>query len=104
MVDSSRSVVEAVAGTYEEELLSMIDRLLTGELSFDAFAHSYYEYFFDSVPGAALDDRVLDFFSTIAEKLDFTGPAPDKLSRSYGWIDPSQFVSWLREYRHSYPS
>jgi hypothetical protein len=87
---------------HDELLLAMIDRLLSGDMSFKDFSRDYYSYYLDGLPDEALTDQQHEFFSAVHERLDWTGEAPDEESRRYGWMDPGEYIDWLRGQRALY--
>ncbi len=66
----------------KDQLLAMIDRLVSGEWSVPEFEKQYYFFCLIQVPDDALpDDRDFAFFAMVQEKLDWTNAAPDAESR-----------------------
>jgi hypothetical protein len=82
--------------THRDELLRMIERLVSGEWSVPEFEAAYYEYYLDEVNDDSLSDRESEFFGAVHEKLDWTDKAPDPESRAYGWVDHDEFREWLQ--------
>jgi hypothetical protein len=86
---------------YEVRLLRMVDSFLAGETSWRDHERTFYSYYQDA-PSGALSDAAHDFFGTVCEKIDFTGPDPDAESRRFGWIDPDEYRAWLKVQRAGY--
>ena len=92
---------------YASRMLAMIDDVLTGRASIEAFARTYQELYIEMVPDTApLTDDQWGFFVMVHERLDWTDfspGGPDAESRRYGWWDSSECLAWLRASRAEYP-
>jgi hypothetical protein len=82
--------------TYRSELLAMVLRLASGELSVPQFQEMFYDYYIEKVPDDAMADRDYEFFGTLQQKLDWTDPAPLDEDRLYGWINHEEYVAWAK--------
>ncbi|TNE60884.1 MAG: hypothetical protein EP335_17760 [Alphaproteobacteria bacterium] len=85
-----------------QKLISLVDALLAGRLTYDTFLKDFHWFYFAQVPDAALSAPQRDFFSEVAEKTGFVGLAIDEKSRSCGWISPLEFLLWLKGFRREY--
>ena len=77
---------------YKKNLLTKIERLLSGEWSVDKFRDEYYDYYLEEVPDDALSDSDSQFFGYIQEMLDWTARDPPPEDRQYGWMNHAEFI------------
>ena len=82
----------------KDQLLDMIDRLVSGEWTVPEFETHYYLFYLDQVEVDAIpNDRDADFFDLVHERLDWTDAAPNIESRRDGWIDHAEYREWLAQ-------
>lgn len=81
---------------YKKILLEKIKNLLNGVLSVEDFRKDYYFFELD-VPNDAMTEQDTMFFADVREMLDWTDKNPDQKSRSYGWIDNSEYIEYVRQ-------
>lgn len=82
--------------------MSLVDRLVSGDLSVPQFREAYYDFYVEEVPEDAMSDRDYEFFGGLQEKLDWTSPFPSDDERVWGWIDYEEYVGWVKRERDKY--
>jgi len=65
------------------------------ELTFDAFQRAYAECYIDDEADAAFRPDEIDHYSAVHEKVEWTVRSPTDEDRSYGYVNPQEFRSWL---------
>ena len=80
------------------QIWDVVDRLLSGNYTVEEFRPKY-EALYQGEEANNLSKEDEKIFSDISYKLDFTHFNPDPQSISDGYINYSQFIDWLREYR-----
>jgi len=78
------------------QLNRLIEAVLAGEISFGqfdgTFGFTYYE-----LPVHVMRSQAASFVSAVCEKREFVTDQPTEAEREEGWIDPSDYLRWLRE-------
>jgi len=80
-------------------LHAMIDRLLASESTFADFDRTFGVYYYEHLPVDVMRSAAAAFVSTVVEKLEFTIENPSADDRAEGWLDPQEFLDWLRHER-----
>ena len=83
---------------YHAELLGMVQRLVRGEWDVPPFERAFYMFYVDDVPEGALEDRDLEFFGLLQERLDWTEADPGPESRAYGWQNHEEYRASASEF------
>jgi hypothetical protein len=81
------------------ELHAMIDRVLSGEWKFAEFDRTFGIYYDDNLPVDIMRSSAAAFVSAVLEKLEFTTDSPSADERANEWLDPQDFLAWLRHER-----
>ena len=84
---------------FKRQLDDLIDRYLAGRLPFETFQRDYSTQFIDEIPDSAFSPEELDWYGAIHEKTEWTSPTPSTEERKHGWIDITDFRSWLAALR-----
>lgn len=78
-------------------LMERINKLINGLLTYQEFSECYYTYFLKNVTSKDLTKDENDFFSNIQEQFDWTVENPSNEDRSYGYMDWSEFIRYVRK-------
>lgn len=87
---------------YREQLLSMIDRLISGEVTVPEFRDIYYDFYLEQVPDELIEERDSNFFGLIQEMLDWTAEDPPDEDERCGWMSYEEFRKWVANQRAEY--
>ncbi len=77
------------------QLDELIDCYLDGDLDFTAFQQAYSRRYVDEGADRNFSGAEVDHYGVVHEKAEWTAISPTLEDRSYGWIDPSEFKTWL---------
>jgi hypothetical protein len=80
---------------YKAHLLDMISNVISGFWTVEKFRSKFYDYYLEEVPEEGMHEYDYNFFGMVQQKLDWTDRIPDNESRSVGWVDESEFITWL---------
>jgi len=78
-----------------EQLDALMDQFLYAQMPFADFQQAYSDLFTEERACDDLSDEEIEHYGAVHEKAEWTSPALDDESRSYGWIDPAEFRWWL---------
>ena len=79
------------------DLARAVAMYLEEEIGFDEFETLFSELFLNKIPEGEISSSEMDVYGAINEKLMWTALAPSPEERSFGWIDRSEFRTWLTE-------
>jgi hypothetical protein len=78
-----------------EDLDALMDKFLAGQMPFAEFQQAYSDRFIDENACSEFSVEEVDHYGAVHEKAEWTSPSPTDEDRSYGWINPAEFKTWL---------
>jgi hypothetical protein len=88
---------------FRERLDAIMDSFLTGQVPFEKFQHNYSDCYIDEQADAAFSPEEIDHYGGVHEKAEWTSASPTEEERKYGWIDASEFRTWLEVHERYKP-
>lgn len=88
---------------FRRQLDDIMERYLEGHSTFAEFQRAYSACYIDDQADADFTHEEVDHYGAVHEKAEWTSPSPTAEDRSYGWIDPSEFKTWLEIHERCKP-
>ena len=75
----------------------MVLDLCNKAVSLSEFRSRFYFFYIDEVPENLLSENDQEYYSRIHEKLDWVDGQPTEEERAPGWIDESEYLTWVQK-------